>query len=115
MSATTFRATINAATTAATLATYRDLPALPFLQELAGWLRELNRNLQDGGCDVWLYCQGAGYPDAKWRADNGNLAPARDRWPGPDHCEVVPGEGKPFDATAAARRLLSEARLAGFK
>jgi hypothetical protein len=110
MSATTFRATINAATTAATVATYGKLPALPILQELAGWLRELNRTLQDGGCDVWLYCQGAGYPDAGWRADNG-----KHDWPGSDHCEVVPGEGKPFDATAAARRLLSEARCAGFK
>jgi hypothetical protein len=102
--------TINAAAVDATAARYRSLPPLPTLQELAGWLRELNRNLEDGGCEVYLYCQGAGWPDAEWKADNGKLD-----WPGADHCELVPGEGRRFDPTAAARRLLSEARLAGFR
>ncbi len=108
-------ATVNAAATEATASRYRNLPRLPTWQVLAGWLRELNRNLQDGGCPVSLYCQGAGWPDAEWRANNGNEGLVSDRWPGADHWEEVPGDGKPFDAAAAARRLLSEARLAGFR
>lgn len=106
--------TINAALTAS-VARRQTIPALPDLRTLATGLRELNANYEDGGAEVWLYCQGAGWPDAHWVADHGNLAPAADRWPGSDHFEWLPGEGKPFDSTAAARRLLSEARLAGFK
>ncbi len=102
-------ATVNAAATEATASRYRNLPRLPTWQELTAALREANR-CQDGPDTVWLYCHGAGWPDAAW-----SVGAHRHDWPAADHAEEVPGDGKPFDAAAAARRLLSEARLAGFR
>lgn len=106
--------TLNRIARDAAAARYKSLPPLPTQQELTRTLRELNANLEDGGCDVMLYCEGAGWPDQHWEASTQNDGPG-ERWPGSMHQESVPGEGKPFDAAAAARRLLSEARLAGFK
>jgi hypothetical protein len=101
--------TVNQAAKAATLARYGTLPPLPSHRDLTTALRQLNVNLQDGGTSVQLYCEGAGWPDAEWTT---GCEPSD--WPGSKHSEDVPGEGKTFDASAAATRLLSEARQAGF-
>lgn len=96
------------------------LPPLPNWVAVARWLRELNAN-QDGPDTIWLYCDGAGYPGAQWTVGNdrwlrdGQPTIARDHWPSSSHSEEVPGDDAPFDAAAAARRLVSEARSAGFK
>lgn len=97
------------------VARYKHLPPLPDVTTLAIWLREVNEAYAHpiaGPSEVWLVCESAGYPDASWR-----LLSSRDDWPGPDHCELVPGDTRRhrFDAVAAARRLLSEARSAGFR
>lgn len=111
--ARTDRDVINEAFREAAHVRYRDLPALPHWRELTKTLHELNRNLEDGACTVTLYCEGAGWPDARWVVSNQNGGP--EPWPGASHSEEVPGDGKPFRAVGAARRLLSEARSAGFK
>jgi len=85
------------------------LPPLPSLNELRDCLRELNLH-QDGPDTVWLFCHGAGWPDASWC-----IGGWPHDWPHAEHAEEVPGDGKPFDAVAAARRLLSEARAAGHR
>ena len=104
---------ITEAAIKATSDRYKRLPPLPDQNTLRGWLVELNQNLRDGACTVWLYCEGANWPDAHWVVSNQNDPP--DPWPGSDHGELVPGDGKRFDATAAARRLLFHAQLAGFR
>jgi hypothetical protein len=93
----------------AVAARYKSLPLLPDLLTLREWLRDLNIH-GDGPGTVWLYCYEAGWPDARWCLDS-----SPHDWPHAEHSEDMPGDGKPFDATAAARRLLAEARLAGFR
>lgn len=115
----TYRSTVDNATLEA-VARYKHLPPLPDVTTLAVWLREVNQGFAhiDGGPgEVWLYCQGAGYPDATWTLGTGKGRHSDDPWPGPDHYELVPGDTRRhrFDAVAAARRLLSEARSAGFR
>jgi hypothetical protein len=104
------QAIAHAAAIAATADRYKKLPGLPTERDLGKQLRQLNANLEDGGADVWLYCQGANWPDAAWV-----LGCDPCDWPRANRTEYVPGEGKPFDSAAAARRLLSEARVAGFR
>lgn len=94
---------------------YKTLPPLPTIQELTKSLRTVNDALEDGGCELWLYCQGAGWPDARWIVDSQPGGGGDNGWPGSPHFEWVPGNGSSFDASAAARRLLAEARLAGFR
>lgn len=88
------------------------LPPLPSQRELSRWLADLNQSLEDGGADVRLYCEGAGWPDSHWTigCDWGH---GSDDWPGPKHTECVPEGGK-FDATAVARRLLFAAKQEGY-
>jgi hypothetical protein len=101
--------TINEAAKTATASRYKYLPALPSQLTLVGWLRELNANL-DGPDTIRLYCESAGWVEATW-----SLGDPGKQWPSAPHSEELPGDGKPFDAPAAARRLLSEARQAGFR
>ncbi len=103
------QSTIDAAFRESAHVRYRDLPPLPHWLVVTRWLRELNRKL-DGPDTVKLYVHQAGWPDARWWADG-----SKHDWPGSDHSEELPGDGRPFDAPAAARRLLSEARTAGFR
>lgn len=106
--------TVAGATREAVTSRYKSLPPLPDLPTVTSWLRELGRNLEDGGADVRLYCEGASWADARWEVGC-NWTGMQDDWPGPRHNEHVPEGGKRFDAVAAARRLLSEARQAGFR
>ena len=86
------------------------LPPLPDLPTLTSMLRRLN-SVQDGPGSIMLALVHSGYPDAHWV-----MGTLDDRgYPHVDHFEELPGDGKPFDAVAAARRLLAEARLAGFR
>lgn len=105
---------IQASIVSACKSTYGKLPPLPSQWRLRGMLSQLNADLVDGGIPASLYCQDAGEPGQRWRADDQNDGPGN-RWPGPEHSEEIPGDGKPFDAMAASRRLLYEARQAGFK
>lgn len=108
---------VHQVATEAAHARYRDLPPLPTERVLAGWIRAIR--FEDGGGDVGLYCHGAGWPDQRWEVGCDLGSPGNEPWPGAPHIEYVPEYGtreyKRFDATAAARRLLSEARAAGFR
>jgi hypothetical protein len=84
------------------------LPPLPDLATLARLLRLSNRYC-DGPATFALYCHMAGSPEVEW------VIGVPCDWPHADHVEGLPGDDKPFDAVAAARRLLAEARLAGFR
>ncbi len=113
---------VSRATTEAIATRYANLPPLPDLPQVTSWLRQLNESAEhplSGPIDVWLYCHSAGWPDATWTVGPGpaRYADTGDVWPGPDHSEHVPGDTRrrKFDAVAVARRLLSEARSAGFK
>lgn len=90
----------------------KEIPPLPHWRIVSGWFNQLNRSLEIGGGDFYLYCDGAGYPDAHW-----TLGCDPCDWPHADHSEHVPGDVKPgrFNPAGATRRLLAEARLAGFK
>jgi hypothetical protein len=83
------------------------LPPLPDLPTLTRWLRLANR-YQDGPGPVLLCC--IEDPNYQWIVAFESFG-----CDGAEHTEEIPGDDKPFDAVAAARRLLAEARLAGFK
>lgn len=82
---------------------------LPNEVDLTRWLREINKHY-DGPGPVYLVCDHHQTTGQQWRLmlDPGSL-------PHPDYSEEIPGDGRPFRAVGVARRLLSEARLAGFR
>jgi hypothetical protein len=88
-----------------------NLPKLPTKSELISQLTSLNEQFAHPNCGpeyVSLYCEGAGWPDARWTV---GCDPAD--WPSAGR-EYVRGDGK-FDAYMSATRLLTEARKAGYK
>jgi len=116
------RAKVNQAMSNA-VASRPKLPPLPDVRELTSMLLDYSRALEPGeSFETWLYCEGYSWPDAHWvlgcdqgRWDLSSSNIYQDGWPHAAHHEMVPGGGVRFDAVAAARRLLAEARLAGFR
>ena len=110
------RTRLGASSVASTLGTYNELPSLPRWNILVAQLKLIHAGLGEGGADVWLYCQDARYPQARWVIGYPELTDRKGEcWPHPEHKEHVPAAAEPFDYTAAAKRLVSWARLAGFK
>jgi hypothetical protein len=79
-------------------------------------LKLIHASQTGDGADVWLYCQDAFYPLARWVIGYPELADRKGEcWPHPEHHEHVPAAHEPYDYTAAAKRFVSWARLAGFR
>lgn len=78
--------------------------ALPSVRALAKLLRDTNA-VYDGPGPLYLSVYGA-RGEGGWLLD---AEPGAMAWAvaGPEH---IPGDGAPFDATAAARRLISDLR-----
>ncbi len=90
----------------------RTLPPLPEIRRVDAELRRINRETPAGETtEVWLYCEGAGWPGARWQ-----IGGSPSLGPHALHSESVPGGGEPgsFDVIGAAQRLLAAARQAGF-
>lgn len=93
----------------ATIARYTGLPPLPDLRSLTTWLRNVNSHC-DGPGRFYLQCNTSLPTGEAWFI---GLEPGA--LPHVDHPEELPGDGKRFDAVAAARRMLAEGRSSGFR
>lgn len=98
------------------------LPPLPSLRTLTRELKQLHEawsHPDAGGDYVYLVCEDLSPLVVEWKpmaagqSDNTCVARLNDELSCVFGWEYIPGDGKPFDATAAARRLLAVARDAG--
>ena len=82
-------------------------PRLPSLRALTRELKSLNQRWTDGPGAVVLHRDRGPWVVLECESARG--------WGESVGWEIAPGDGLPFDATAAARRLLAAARDAGYR